>query len=273
MKWDNWKERCSALGYTMVEEGKSYEEMYSDARIACMAQQEKCNKYEQEFDAIANKSTKTAGKSYQKLERAETKLIELLEKQKEYKSKIGIVKLSQGCLTHLSDVYAADKLGIDLKKKIKYFEKGNLCEEDAITIVSRVMKENFADSFALGIIDKDKIQVDYLNEFTEVINAGSLLLHKHKNKHHYIIQINPVVETFIIDNAKAVGISITDFNLPDDKELFKKESKQEQSKKDLRFKGLFKAIKNAGAGDFIRLSQWVLYLRDATYNADINELQ
>lgn len=138
--------------------------------------------------------------------------------------------------------------------------------------VTKVMKENFADSFALGIIDKDKKQVDYLNDFTEVINAGSLLLHKHKTKHHYIIQINPVVETFIIANAASVGISLSDFNLPVNADLFKKESKQEQSKKDVRFRGLFKAIKNAGAADFVRLSQWVVYLRDARYNADINEL-
>lgn len=139
--------------------------------------------------------------------------------------------------------------------------------------VTKVMKEYFADSFALGIIDKDKKQIDYLNEFTEVINAGSLLLHKHKTKQHYIIQINPVVETFIINNAEVVGISISDFNLPEDKELFKKESKKEQSKKDQRFKGLFKAIKNAGSADFLRLSQWVEYLRDTTYNAEISELQ
>lgn len=139
--------------------------------------------------------------------------------------------------------------------------------------VTKVMKEYFADSFALGIIDKDKKQIDYLNEFTEVINAGSLLLHKHKTKHHYIIQINPVVETFIFNNAEVVGISISDFNLPEDKDLFKKESKKEQCKKDQRFKGLFKAIKNAGSVDFLRLSQWVEYLRDTTYNAEISELQ
>ncbi len=138
--------------------------------------------------------------------------------------------------------------------------------------VTKVMKERFSDSFALGIIDKDKRQVDYLNEFTEVIDAGSLLLHKHKSKPHYIIQINPVVETFIIDNATSVGISITDYDLPNEMDLFKKESKQEQSKKDPRFRDLFRAVNKAGAADFLKLAMWVEYLRDNNYKADIKEM-
>src|SRR5438045_3161136 len=63
------------------------------------------------------------------------------------------------------------------------------------TVASRMQKQ-FADRFALGIIDKDKNELDYLKEFTEIINNGSLILHKHKNKHHYIIQLNPAIERF-----------------------------------------------------------------------------
>ena len=133
--------------------------------------------------------------------------------------------------------------------------------------------ENFADRFALGIIDKDKRQVSYLNEFTEAINCGSLILHKHKVKPHYIIQICPAIEEFFIANSLAEGISLEDYELPTDFDALKKESKTEQSKKDYRFKNLFKAIKKTGNADFKKLANWVEYLRDNTYTARIEDLQ
>lgn len=138
--------------------------------------------------------------------------------------------------------------------------------------VTRVMQKNFADSFALGIIDRDKSQVDYLNEFAEVINSTSLILHKHKTKHHYIIQINPAIETFLLKNANLMDISLEDYGLPSNFDELKKESKQEQSKKDHRFKNLFRAIQNAGSEDFLRLANWIEYLRDHPYNATVESL-
>ncbi|HUZ59506.1 MAG TPA: hypothetical protein VMU83_12065 [Hanamia sp.] len=70
--------------------------------------------------------------------------------------------------------------------------------------VAKVMKQRFADRFALGIIDRDKHEVDYLKEFNEICTSGSLILHKHKIKHHYIIQINPAIERFILKSVNEV---------------------------------------------------------------------
>ena len=81
--------------------------------------------------------------------------------------------------------------------------------------VTKVMKDKFADRFALGIIDKDKKEVDYLNEFTQVCRSQNLLLHKHTSRHHYIIQINPAIEGFLMSSALTAGILLTDFGLPD----------------------------------------------------------
>ena len=97
--------------------------------------------------------------------------------------------------------------------------------------VTKVMKAKFANSFAVGIIDKDKRQVDYLNEFDEVINVDTLLLHKHKNKQHYIIQINPAIESFIMQSANSVGVSVTDFSLSADKDLFQKKNQNKNKVK------------------------------------------
>ncbi len=85
--------------------------------------------------------------------------------------------------------------------------------------VTKIMRERFGDRFALGIIDKDKSEVDCLKEFIEVCNSGSLILHKHQTRHHYIIQINPAIERFSIADAIAVGVALADFGLPSDFEL------------------------------------------------------
>ena len=134
--------------------------------------------------------------------------------------------------------------------------------------VARTMKNEFSDRFALGIIDKDKLQVDYLNEFTQDINYGSLILHKHATRHHYIIQISPAIERFIFDNAASVGINVGDFDLPSDFQEFKKETKTENSKNNQRFKNLFKTLYQNGATDFVRLTAWVKYLKEENYKAD-----
>lgn len=138
--------------------------------------------------------------------------------------------------------------------------------------VTKVMRERFADRFALGIIDKDKNEVDYLKEFTVVCAKGSLLLHKHNNRHHYMIQIFPAMERFIMSSAAGVGISLTDYDLPTDLARLKKESKTANSKNDTRFKKLFKALDQNGAEEIQRLSAWIAYLKDKNYNADINEI-
>jgi len=139
--------------------------------------------------------------------------------------------------------------------------------------VTKVMKERFADRFALGIIDRDKTEVDYLKEFTEICSSGSLILHKHPEKHHYIIQINPAVERFILANAAVAGVELTDFGLPSDFELLRRVCKKTTSKNDQRFKHLFRCLLQNGAPDMRKLLLWVSYLRDNDYHADVAVLR
>lgn len=141
--------------------------------------------------------------------------------------------------------------------------------------VTKVMKEKFSDRFAVGIIDKDKNEVDYLKEFSVVCQTGALILHRHSNpaKHHYIIQVSPAMERFIMDNAAAVEILLPDFGLPETLEPFKKISKSVNTQKDGRFKALFMAMHQAGSKDMIRLANWVGYLKENTYQVDLEVLR
>jgi len=79
--------------------------------------------------------------------------------------------------------------------------------------VSGIMQSKLSGSFALGIIDKDKNEINYLTQFVQVIQKGDLFLFKHPQKHHYIIQISPAIEKFILKSAEeneadVVGLSI-----------------------------------------------------------------
>lgn len=139
--------------------------------------------------------------------------------------------------------------------------------------VSKRMQENFSNSFALGIIDKDKNEIDYLSEFDELIHAGSLFLYKHKKLHHYIIQISPAIETFILTNAETAGLNLANFDLPTDFEKLRKQSKTTRSKEDDRFRRLFKAIRKSGSPEFSLLASWIQYLKENTYQVDMEVLR
>lgn len=147
----------------------------------------------------------------------------------------------------------------------------NVCEN--LCTVAKVMKEKFSDAFAVGIIDKDKQRLDYLNEFDEVHSYGTLTLYKHKTRHDYIVQIFPAIERFIMAAAEDCQISLADYDLPLDFNELKKTSKRANSKYDKRFKQLFKDVRSAGNQEFVTLNNWIAYLKDNNYNVNIEELK
>lgn len=137
--------------------------------------------------------------------------------------------------------------------------------------VAKVMQEKFAGRFAVGIIDADKRQPSYLKEFGQVACSEHLELLRHKERPHFIILVHPAADGFILSCAKAADVNMKDFNLSSKLEEFTAQTKNVMSNKDIRFKRLFKALKETGE---IRLLRVVLaYLVEATYNADDNKLR
>lgn len=126
----------------------------------------------------------------------------------------------------------------------------------------------------MGIIDKDKKDINYLKEFDIVVQETGLILHKHKIRHHYIIQISPAMEMFILNNAKSVDIILEDFGLPSGLEALKDLTKKQiRSKDDQKFRALFKAILNAGSREFYLFSEWVKYLKVKKYHVELDKLK
>jgi hypothetical protein len=141
--------------------------------------------------------------------------------------------------------------------------------------VAKKMQEKFGDSFAVGIVDKDKRVLEYKKEFTVCTNyKNQLELLKHKTKHHYLIYIIPEMEEWIEKCAQEVNVNFLDYDIVYEnmKEL-KKITKTVDSDKDDRFRRLFKELKKENAESVIKLSKWIEYLRDNNYKVDIETLK
>lgn len=139
--------------------------------------------------------------------------------------------------------------------------------------VAKVMKEHFADGFALGIIDKDKKELEYLKEFDRVLAKGNIEIYKHNKRNHFIIRIVPAMERFVLHNINEAGINIEDFGLPADFEAFRKTTKTVTSKKDERFRKLFRALRDRQLADFNLLAACIRYLLKNPYNVDVEILK
>lgn len=145
------------------------------------------------------------------------------------------------------------------------------------TNVVKVMKEKLHDEFALGIIDKDKKQPQYLESFSMVYCFEECLyLYKHLQKHHYIILIAPAIEEWILQTANSVGIDLQGIGLPNTVDELKKITKTSKSENDdpysRQLKKLFTDIIQKDAVNAKVLQLWVSYIRDKNYAVQINEL-
>jgi hypothetical protein len=138
--------------------------------------------------------------------------------------------------------------------------------------VVKLMKEQtgLKDGFALGIVDEDKKILDYIKEFDLIRDKKQLKLLKHPLKQHYIIYISPAIEKWIIQNADEVNINLVDFNLPHDFLALRSITKVKTSSKDATFKKLFKALYEQNASGLVLLSQWITYLKQHPYDADLS---
>ncbi|HEX9514155.1 MAG TPA: hypothetical protein VF939_26870 [Puia sp.] len=131
--------------------------------------------------------------------------------------------------------------------------------------------------FAVGIIDKDKKQIKYLSYF-EIIDKvdGSLILWRHRSedKHHFMIQICPALERWILNICEAESIKLSDFGFKNgDLEDLKKYTKSRSSMQEENLITLFKAINKKSENISVRkLKSWITLLKEKNYRVDIKEL-
>ncbi len=114
----DWKQRCSGLGHIMTCLPEPYTE--ADQQILTDLLREK----ESGVNTNGNKTKWTDSKQTQ---------VDKLLKKKEAKD-----ELPQGCITHLEDVFRSQFWGRKRLVYNKYLEKGVMCEEDALDMLSKI---------------------------------------------------------------------------------------------------------------------------------------
>ena len=133
------------------------------------------------------------------------------------------------------------------------------------------------DRFALGIIDNDKNQIKYLAEFEEIDKVeGSLILWRHskKERHHYLIQICPALEKWILNVCEAEGINVVEFGLKDNLDGLREFSKSRRSLNEKSLIDLFREVSQKAENVNVRkLKFWITMLKDQNYKVDINVLK
>lgn len=137
--------------------------------------------------------------------------------------------------------------------------------------VVATLENKYSGSFAIGIIDRDKVKMGYISKCDKISATYHLTLFKHKEQPQYLITISKAVDQFILDSSADQGVNPTSFGLPSKMSDFTKESKSVTSNKDPRFKSLFKALMNNQ--EFRNLRASLKYMVATTYNIDIDTLK
>lgn len=137
--------------------------------------------------------------------------------------------------------------------------------------VVKVMQMKLTNDFAVGIVDKDKRQIRYVDEFKELAHTSSLYFYKHPDKAHYLIMIFPAVDSFILKCAEEKEIDMESLGLSSDLKSFTYQTKKVSSKEDATFKRLFQVLKKAD--EAIILKKVLEYLKNNKFNSDPEELK
>lgn len=154
---------------------------------------------------------------------------------------------------------------------IQYLMHGTVNHQHSCNKVIGNMKDKLLDCFAIGIIDRDKVEVGYLADCDEVAKTNHLIVWKHRRLPHFLVTVKPAIERFLLDCAKEQKVNPEDFGLPHQPKLFIKQAKKVTSNKDPKIRSLIIAIKNNV--EIQNLEQTLHYLKNKNYNFDIEEVK
>ncbi len=154
---------------------------------------------------------------------------------------------------------------------IEYLLNAGVNHQHCCSKVVGQLNSTFADRFAIGIIDKDKVQLGYIRECDIIAQTEHLTLLKHRQRYQYLITIAPAVDRFVLDCAKQQMVDIKTFGLPSELKRFTEVSKSVTSNSDPRFKSLFTAIKDNS--EIHSLKMVLKYLCDKKYESDTEYLR
>lgn len=131
-----------------------------------------------------------------------------------------------------------------------------------------------AGLFLVALIDDDKVKVKKLDDYIEVVRLRrhNLKLFRHPDRKHFVIQVSPAIERWVLNQCENATINLSNFNVPGDIYGLKA-LKGLSQRNDQRFKQLFKAmLKNENCKGIIELKRWLTFFFDNNYNTDLDLL-
>ena len=137
--------------------------------------------------------------------------------------------------------------------------------------VCKTLDVRLSDQFAIAVIDKDKKEPKAVEQFEQIGESEHLIVSKHQTRPHYLIQIKPAIEVFIIDAAEELNVNLSDFGLPTELNELRKITKITTAKEDVTFARLFHALRLAS--HIQCLDNVLQYLLENKYAATEKEIR
>lgn len=160
-----------------------------------------------------------------------------------------------------------------LLKNILSVQKVNHRQGCENVIKEMTSGKRLKDDFAVALIDKDKKSIKYIKDNCYVVvQTKHLLLLKHKNKQHYIIQLVPAIEKWVLHVIEEGQVDLEGLNLQADLEALKEYTKYKWANESEELKILCKRLIKSNSTTMQTLSYWLNYLYKHHRNTDINEL-
>lgn len=161
-----------------------------------------------------------------------------------------------------------------LIKKIFKTKKRLVHRRGCNNVVNDLDSERLRDLFAVGLIDKDKRGLVYLESCEVLYEGDKLILWKHKKRLQFVLQLNPPLENWIISILDESGIRVEDLGYPRDFKKLKKQIKDDIDKEnDDKLNRLVGAIIKTDCMTIRKMRSILLYLKEKNYATDINELK
>ncbi len=154
---------------------------------------------------------------------------------------------------------------------IEYLVNGTVNHQHCCNKVVGTLRNTFRDRFAIGIIDRDKIVLEYLNQCDTVASSEHLVVWKHRSLPHFLITIQPAIDGFLLACAKEQDVDPKAFGLPSTLRDFLKRTKKTTSSKDPVLRQLIEAIRESG--EMIVLKNVLKYLQKKTYQSDFEDIK
>lgn len=141
-------------------------------------------------------------------------------------------------------------------------------------VVKQMEEVRFENSFLVALIDDDKIKVKAIEGYKKIerLSTKGLKLFKHPDKKHYLIQLSPAIEKWLISECLKGEINPVEHGLPENLAGWRS-LKGRAQRNDEKFKELFrKMLKNEKCDEIIELKRWLEFFRDNNYNSNLDLL-